>query len=200
MNTSAVCAVVLAGGQARRMGGEKAFATLAGKPLIAHVIARLAPQCHAVAINSNDDPAGFQAFALPVLADTVPDFPGPLAGILAAMDWCATTYPDDTYVLTAPVDCPFLPDDLAKRLWNARDDMDIVVAGSGEHLHPTVALWRVALREDLRAHLISGGTRRLVTWIERYRHKQLDWPTEPFDPFFNANTPDDLNDAILRLR
>ncbi|MDT2022015.1 molybdenum cofactor guanylyltransferase MobA [Methylocella sp. CPCC 101449] len=200
MSPPPVCAMVLAGGLARRMGGEKAFAKLAGKPLIAHAIARLTPQCQALAINSNDDPAWLEPFDLPVIADTVADFPGPLAGILAAMDWCATSHPETAYVLTAPVDCPFLPDDLTARFWDAREGMDIIVANSGDRLHPTVALWRVGLREDLRRHLTSGGTRRLVSWMETYKNKRVDWPAEPFDPFFNVNTPDDLNDAILRLR
>lgn len=195
MSPPPVSAMVLAGGQARRMGGEKAFAKLAGKPLIVHALERLTPQCQALAINSNDDPSWFEPFGLPVVADTVPEFPGPLAGVLAALDWAAESHPTSAYVLTSPVDCPFLPDDLSERLWNARDDMDIVAAGSGDRLHPTVALWRIGLREDLRRHLASGGSRKLVSWIERHQHARIDWPNEPFDPFFNVNTPDDLAGA-----
>lgn len=191
-------AVILAGGLARRMGGgDKPLRSIAGRPLLAHVIERLQPQCGALALNANGDPSRFSRFALPVIADTVHDFPGPLAGVLAAMEWAATAHPEAQHVLTVPGDCPFLPRDLVARLDQARraENAEIAVAASGGHLHPVIALWPVALREALRTVLVDEDIRKVERFTARYRRAEVEWPVTPFDPFFNANTPEDVAEA-----
>ncbi|MGX7741342.1 molybdenum cofactor guanylyltransferase MobA [Rhodopseudomonas parapalustris] len=191
-------AVILAGGLARRMGGgDKPLRAVAGRPLLARVIERLQPQCRALALNANGDPARFAPFGLPVIADSVQGFPGPLAGILAALDWAAAQQPDATCVLTAPGDCPFLPHDLVARLNEARlaEAAEIAVAASGGHLHPVIALWPVALRDALRTALIDEDIRKVERVTARYPRAVVEWPVTPFDPFFNANTPEDVAEA-----
>jgi molybdopterin-guanine dinucleotide biosynthesis protein A len=190
--------VLLAGGLARRMGGgDKALATLAGKPLLARVIGQLAPQCDQLILNANGDPARFKNFGLAVVTDTVPDFAGPLAGVLAALDWTAANRPDTEWVASAPTDCPFLPHDLVARLHRARQDegAQLAVAASGGRSHPVVGLWPVTLREDIRRALTAEDVRKVDLFTSRYRLATVSWPTEPVDPFFNANTPDDLATA-----
>jgi molybdopterin-guanine dinucleotide biosynthesis protein A len=190
--------VVLAGGLARRMGGgDKPLREIGGRAILARVIARLERQCEGVAINANGDPRRFASFGLPVIADGVKDHPGPLAGILAALDWAATARPNATCVLTAAGDCPFLPRDLVARLSQAMiaERAEIAVAASGGRSHPVIGLWSVALRDALREALVGEGLRKVSRWAARYRLAVADWPTEPFDPFFNANSLDDLAEA-----
>lgn len=190
--------VVLAGGLARRMGGgDKPMRSIAGKTILERVIARLAPQCSGLIINANGDPARFTGFGLPVVADDVADYPGPLAGILAALDWAAANRPDARWVLSAAGDCPFLPRDLVARLDAARaaQDAELAVAASGQRTHPVVGLWSVRLRHELRQALVVEGVREVGRWTARYRIATVTWPTEPLDPFFNANTIDDLAEA-----
>ncbi|UYO48034.1 molybdenum cofactor guanylyltransferase MobA [Rhodopseudomonas palustris] len=191
-------AVILAGGLARRMGGgDKPLRSIAGRPLLAHVIERLQPQCGVLALNANGDPSRFGRFALPVIADTVQGFPGPLAGVLAAMEWAATAQPDAQHVLTVPGDCPFLPRDLVARLDQARraENAEIAVAASAGHLHPVIALWPIALREALRTALVDEDIRKVERFTARYRRAEVEWLVTPFDPFFNANTPEDVAEA-----
>lgn len=199
---TATLGVVLAGGLARRMGGgDKPMRLLGGQPLLGHVLARLAPQVDAVILNANGDPARFAAWRLPVVADGLPDYPGPLAGILAAMDWAATQRPDLPWLASVPGDCPFIPGDLVARLHAAREaaGLPVACASSGGRSHPPVALWPVALRERLRAALI-GGERRTGGWIEAQGCARAEWPATPADPFFNANTPEELAAAEALLR
>jgi molybdenum cofactor guanylyltransferase len=187
--------VLLAGGLARRMGGgDKALRTLGGKPLLDHVIARLGPQVSALVINANGDPARFAAYGLPVIPDSVGDFAGPLAGVLAGLDWAAANAPDVTDVITAPTDGPFLPRDLAERLTAARDagGADLACAESAGQAHPVVGLWPVRLREDLRRAMIDDDIRKVDRWTARHRLEAVAFSTDPVDPFFNANAPDDL--------
>jgi molybdopterin-guanine dinucleotide biosynthesis protein A len=188
-------AVVLAGGLARRMGGgDKPLRLLGGRPLLDHVLARVAPQVAAVVISANGDPARFAGFGLPVLADGIAGFPGPLAGVLAALDWAAEKRRDLPWVLSAPGDCPFLPADLAARLHDAREaaGLRLACARSAEgRTHPTVGLWAVALRDALRAALLAGE-RRVERWTARQGCAHADWPADPVDPFHNINTPEDL--------
>ncbi|ACF02671.1 molybdopterin-guanine dinucleotide biosynthesis protein A [Rhodopseudomonas palustris TIE-1] len=191
-------AAILAGGLARRMGGgDKPLRAIAGRPLLAHVIERLQPQCGALALNANGDSARFESFGLPVIADDVQGFPGPLAGVLAAMDWATEQQPRAACVLTAPGDCPFLPRDLVARLHQARLDehAEIAVAASGGHLHPVIALWPVAIRDALRAALIEDDIRKVERFTARYPRAVVEWPVTPFNPFFNANTPEDIAEA-----
>lgn len=190
--------VVLAGGLARRMGGgDKPMRKIAGKTILERVIARLAPQCAGLIINANGDPARFSGFGLPVVADDVADYPGPLAGILAALDWAAANRPAAKWILSAAGDCPFLPRDLVSRLDAARaaQDAELAVAASGEQTHPVVGLWSTGLRHELRRALVGEGVRKIDRWTSRYRIATITWPTEPLDPFFNANTIDDIAEA-----
>jgi molybdopterin-guanine dinucleotide biosynthesis protein A len=187
--------VLLAGGLARRMGGgDKPMRQIGGRTILERVIARLMPQCDGLILNANGDPARFAAFGLPVLADTVENFPGPLAGILAALDWAAIHRPDVSWILSAAGDCPFLPRDLVARLHRARaaENAELAVAASDGQSHPVIGLWNVDLREQLRHALVVEGVRGVGRWTERYRLATVEWPVETLDPFFNANTMDDI--------
>ena len=196
--TSSPPAVLLAGGLARRMGGgDKPMRRIGGRTILERVIARLRPQCGELILNANGDPARFAEFGLPVIADTVKDFPGPLAGILAALDWTAAHRPDVPFILSAAADCPFLPRDLVARLDRARAEQDaqLAVASSGGQSHPVIGLWSVALREELRHALVVEDVRKIDRWTARYKLATVSWPTAPLDPFFNANTMDDIAEA-----
>jgi molybdenum cofactor guanylyltransferase len=195
---SATPGILLAGGLARRMGGgDKPMRKLAGRSILERVIARLGPQCASLILNANGDPARFARFGLPVVADSVADFPGPLAGILAGLDWAAQNRPDAAFVLSAAADCPFLPRDLVARLEHARIEQNakIAVAASGGRSHHVIALWNITLREELRHALTVEGVRKVESWMTRYPIATVTWPSEPLDPFFNANTVDDLAEA-----
>ena len=190
--------VILAGGLARRMGGgDKAMRLIAGRPILDHVIERFRPQCAGLILNANGDPARFAPYGLSVVADDVPDFAGPLAGVLAALDWAAENHPDVDWVASVAGDCPFLPRDLVARLQADRSAMgaELAVASSGGQDHPVIGLWKVSLRHELRHALVAEQCRKVGRWTGRYRRSQTDWPTTPVDPFFNANTPDDLEEA-----
>lgn len=190
--------VLLAGGLARRMGGgDKPMREIGGRTILDRVIARLGPQCDGLVLNANGDPARFASFGLPVIADTVKDFPGPLAGILAALDWAANNQPDVEFILSAAADCPFLPPDLVERLHRARAEQnaELAVAASGEQSHPVIGLWSVALRDELRHALVVEDMRKIDRWTARYQLATVTWPVDPVDPFFNANTSDDLAEA-----
>jgi molybdenum cofactor guanylyltransferase len=198
MSTGKPLGVVLAGGLARRMGGgDKARLRIGGKPILERVLARLTPQCSAVIINANGDPARFADTGLPVVPDSVPDFAGPLAGILAALDWTAAHAPEIADIVSAPGDCPFLPPDLVTRLSAARRaaDLPLACARSGDWRHPVLGLWPVALRDDLRAALVEEKLHKIEAWTARHGVAIADWPATPVDPFFNVNTPDDAAEA-----
>ncbi len=194
---------VLAGGLARRMGGgDKPLRTIAGRTILERVIERLAPQCDGLILNANGDPARFAGFGLPVAADVVEGFAGPLAGILAALDWAAAHRPDLPYVASAAADTPFLPRDFVSRLHAAREaaGTPLACAESGGQAHPVNALWAVGLKDDLRHALIHENLRKIDRWTARHGVAYATWATEPYDPFFNANTPEDLDlaDEIIR--
>ena len=196
--TSNIPGVLLAGGLARRMGGgDKPMRTIAGRTILERVIARLAPQCDGLILNANGDPSRFAGFGLAVIADGVPDYPGPLAGILAALDWAAAQRPEVKLVLSAAADCPFLPRDLVARLAAAREEQnaELAVAASGGWSHPVIGLWSVALRDALRHALVKEDIRKIDRWTARYRLATVSWPTTPLDPFFNANTVEDIAEA-----
>ena len=190
--------VVLAGGLARRMGGgDKARLRIGGRTIIERVLARLKPQCAALILNANGDPARFADTGLAVVPYSVPDFAGPLAGILAGLDWAAREAPDVADIVSVPGDCPFLPEDLVARLSAARtrEAAPLACARSGEWRHPVVGLWPVALRGDLRQALVAEGMRKIEAWTARHGVAVADWPAVPVDPFFNINTPDDAAEA-----
>jgi molybdopterin-guanine dinucleotide biosynthesis protein A len=186
--------LVLAGGLARRMGGgDKPRTSIGGATILSRVLERMTPQCTRIILNANGDPARFADTRLPVIPDDVPDFAGPLAGILAGLDWAAANAPDTLTVVSVPGDCPFLPRDLVARLEEAREaaGQPLACARSGEWRHPVVGLWPVALRADLRRALTQEGMRKIELWTARHGVALADWPAEPVDPFFNVNTPED---------
>jgi molybdenum cofactor guanylyltransferase len=190
--------VVLAGGLARRMGGgDKARIQIGGQSILARVLERLAPQCSGLIINANGDPARFADVGLPVVPDSVEGFVGPLAGILAALDWAALHAPEIPDVVSAPGDCPFLPRDLVARLTAVRQEsgLPLACARSGDWRHPVVGLWPVALRGDLRRALVEDQQRKIEVWTARHGVAIADWPTTPMDPFFNVNTPENAAEA-----
>ena len=190
--------LVLAGGLARRMGGgDKARITIGGVTILQRVLACLKPQCTGLVINANGDPARFADTKLPVVSDNVPDFAGPLAGILAGLDWAATHAKECEWLASVPGDCPFLPNDLVTRLHAARAaaGAPLGCARSGEWRHPVIGLWPVALREDLRRALVAEGLRKIEIWTARHGVAIASWPAEPVDPFFNVNTPEDAAQA-----
>lgn len=188
--------VILAGGLARRMGGgDKTLLDLGGQSLLSHCIERLSPQVEALAINANGDAGRFAAFGAPVVADSVPGFAGPLAGVLAGLDWAAGAGCDA--VVSVAGDTPFFPRDLVARLQAGAGPIAMAatrVPERGLSRHPTFALWPVALRDDLRAAL-QEGVRKVVVWADRHGCAAVEFPTEPIDPFFNVNTPADLDRA-----
>ncbi len=186
--------LVLAGGLARRMGGgDNARITIGGTTILQRVLARLRPQCNGIIINANGDVSRFADNGLPVITDSVPDFPGPLAGILAGLDWAAAHAPKTEWLLSVPGDCPFLPKDLAARLHGARQaaHVPLACARSGEWRHPVIGLWPVRLRDDLRHALVNEHLRKIEIWTARHGIALADWPDTPVDPFFNVNTPED---------
>jgi molybdopterin-guanine dinucleotide biosynthesis protein A len=190
--------VLLAGGLARRMGGgDKPLRTLRRRSILERVIARVAPQCDGLILNANGDPARFASAGLPVVPDDVPGFAGPLAGILAALDWAAANRPGTEWVVSVAADTPFLPHDLVTRLHAAREaaGTPLACAESGGQAHPVNALWAVALREDLRHALVVEDMRKIDRWTARHGIARAAWATEPYDPFFNANTPEDIVEA-----
>ncbi|HEV2554015.1 MAG TPA: molybdenum cofactor guanylyltransferase MobA [Bosea sp. (in: a-proteobacteria)] len=190
--------LLLAGGLARRMGGgDKPLRTIAGRSILAHVIERLAPQCDGLVVNANGDPDRFAGYGLPVVADSVPDFAGPLAGILAGLDWMAVHRPETEWLVSVAADTPFIPDDLVARLHEARETQGVPLAcaASGGWTHPVIGLWPVRLRADLRHALTVEDERKIDRWTARHGCASAEWPVTPVDPFFNANKPEDLDEA-----
>ncbi|MEX0751643.1 MAG: molybdenum cofactor guanylyltransferase MobA [Xanthobacteraceae bacterium] len=186
--------LVLAGGQARRMGGgDKPLQKIGGLTILERVLERLRPQCAGLLINANGDPARFAGSRLPVVPDDVPGFAGPLAGILAGLGWAAAHAPGVAWVLSVPGDCPFLPPDLVTRLHQARLQAatPLACAKSGDWRHPVVGLWPVTLRHDLRHALVKEDLRKIEVWTARHGVALAEWPDTPIDPFFNVNTPED---------
>jgi molybdenum cofactor guanylyltransferase len=194
MTETPTLGLILAGGLARRMGGgDKPRTSIGGVTILSRVLERMKPQCVRLILNANGDPGRFADTGLPVIADDVPDFAGPLAGILAGLDWAAANVPDVAYVASVPGDCPFLPRDLVARLHQARSasGKPLACARSGEWRHPVVGVWPVALRADLRYALTKQDLRKIEIWTARHGVALADWPAEPVDPFFNVNTPED---------
>jgi molybdopterin-guanine dinucleotide biosynthesis protein A len=186
--------LILAGGLARRMGGgDKARIRIGDQTILERVLARMTPQCERLIINANGDPARFADTHLPVVPDDIPDFAGPLAGILAGLDWAAANTPQLEWIASVPGDCPFLPADLVARLHAAGDEQrqPLACARSGDWRHPVVGLWPVALRDDLRHALTVENLHKIEVWTARHGVAIADWPDRPVDPFFNVNTPED---------
>ncbi|NJO23541.1 MAG: molybdenum cofactor guanylyltransferase MobA [Sphingomonadales bacterium] len=205
LDPAAITGVVLAGGQSRRMGGgDKGLLELAGKSMLGHVIDRLSPQVGRMVINANGDPQRFARLGLPVVADTVAGFAGPLAGVLAGMRWSAAHTPAARWIVTAAGDAPMLPLDLVLRLTAAVESRAnaIALARSAGELHPVIGLWPVEFADDLE-HALEGGVRKVLHWTERHGTVGVDFPMVRIggievDPFFNANTPQEL-DALRTM-
>ena len=184
--------VILAGGQSRRMGGgDKSLLPLGNGCLLDHVIDRIEPQVAGLCLNANGDTARFSAFGLLVISDSIDGFVGPLAGVLAGLDWAANK--KATHIVTVAADTPFFPPDLVPNflLGSETQGQPIALARTENGRHPTFGLWPVALREDLRKSL-EAGVRKVVQWTDSHGTAMVDFPTGRFDPFFNVNTPEDL--------
>ena len=193
-----IAGLVLAGGLSRRMGGgEKGLQQLAGQTMISRVIDRMAPQMDQLAINANADSEPYLAFGLPVLPDTISGHAGPLAGVLTGLEWAATL-PGVTHVVTAATDTPFLPLDLVERFALLSGPERIVIARSDGNRHPVFGLWPVALRRDLADWLATSDTMKVLAWVHRHDFAFCDFEAGGAgmpDPFFNANTPEELAEA-----
>ena len=189
---------ILAGGLARRLGGgDKALRSVGGRTVLDRLVERMTPQVTRLILNANDDPARFAAVGLPVVADSLPGHPGPLAGVLAALDWAASHEPATAWVVTVPGDAPFLPRDLVARLHAGRqaDRATFACAASGGWTHPVIGLWPVAVRDELRRAVTVDDMRKIDAFTGRQSCSAVEWSTEPVDPFLNVNTPDDLATA-----
>ena len=201
--SGSIAGVILAGGLARRMGGgDKGLRALAGRPILSHVVERARPQVAGLVLNANGDPARFADFGLPVAADGIEGFAGPLAGVLAGLDWAAAELPGCDWLASFPCDAPFLPLDLVARLADAvtEEGADMACAVSEGRDHPVIGLWPTRLCEDLRRALVEEEIRKVDIWTARHALAVAEFPAEPFDPFFNANRPDDLAEAERLLR
>jgi len=203
-----ILGLLLAGGQSRRMGGgDKALRLLGGRPLLQRVIDRMRPQVAALVLNANGDPARFAGFGLPVVPDSIPDFAGPLAGILAGLDWAAAHRPDCPLIASVATDAPFLPENLVSNLHQgmAAEGAELACAASAGQPHPVIGLWPVRLRDDLRRALVEEGVRKVDVWTGRYRLATVSFPELSLgdglaiDPFFNANRPEDFDRAAALL-
>ncbi len=198
-----IAGVILAGGRSRRMGGgDKCLQPLSGEYLISHVITRAYSQVDALAINANGDPGRFADFNLPVVADSVAGFAGPLAGVLAGLDWAAEAAPESVWLATFACDAPFFPHNLVIRLWAETEEAGANLACAQSHGrdHPVFGLWPLALRDALRQALVEDGIRKVDIFTAGYLLAQVDFPDlasprGPVDPFFNANRPEDLAEA-----
>ena len=205
---SSVVGVLLAGGQGRCMGGvEKCLLALGGRPLLAHVVDRVRPQVGTLVLNAGGETNRFTAFGLPVVKDEtaagrIEPFAGPLAGLLAGLEWAAEHHPGADGVVSVPTDTPFLPEDLVDRLRAAREDAgaEVACAASDGRVHPVIALWPVAARFSLRKAMVEEGIRRADRWLARFRVATVEYPGEPVDPFFNVNRPEDLAEAERLLK
>lgn len=195
-NRPPVAGVILAGGLARRMGGgDKPLVAVAGRPMLAHAVARLSPQVAALALNANGDPDRFAAFGLPIIADTVPGFAGPLAGILAGLAWARAAVPGARFLASAAGDTPFFPADLVARLSaaGAGDERTVALAASPDGVHPVFGLWPIALADDLEDFLAGGESGKILAFVDRHRRVDVRFEairagTQEIDPFFNVNT------------
>lgn len=198
MSAGDVVGVILAGGQSRRMGGgDKCLRRLGPKTILQHVIDRARPQVAQLVLNANGDPGRFAAYGLPVVADGINGFAGPLAGILAGLDWARASAPGCRWLASFAGDAPFLPRDLVARLVAAAVEgrADLACARSAGQAHPVIGLWAVALADDLRRALVDENVRKVDVWTARHALVAVDFAADPVDPFFDANRPEDLAQA-----
>jgi molybdopterin-guanine dinucleotide biosynthesis protein A len=198
-----IVGLLLAGGLSRRMGGgDKTLRLLGGRTLLERVIDQVRPQVSALVLNANGDPERFARFGLPVVPDSVAGFAGPLAGILAGLDWTAINRPDCPMIVSIPTDAPFLPDNLVPELLGGMEaaGAELACAASRGQSHPVIGLWPVRLREALRRAVAEEDIHKVDVWTARYRLATVSYPdrvvgADRIDPFFNANRPEDLEAA-----
>jgi len=198
-----ITGVLLAGGKARRMGGgDKGLEILGGRSMMERIVERVRPQVEALLINANGDGDRFQPFGLPVKADVIEGFAGPLAGVLTGMEWAAENHPDAPWLASFATDAPFVPDDLVARMMAAVEEgsADMACATSAGRTHPVFGLWPVALAGDLRRAMMDEEMRKIDRWTARYNLIEVDFADDPFDPFFNINEPDNLAEAERLIR
>ena len=198
MTTNGIAGVLLAGGLSRRMGGgDKNLRTLGGRTILERIIATARPQVGPLVLNANGDPARFAAFGLPVAADVVEGYAGPLAGVLTGLEWARANAPGCAWMASFATDAPFIPGDLVARLVAAveREGADLACARSDGQEHPVFGLWPVRLADDLRRAMVEEDMRKVDRWTARYRLAIADFATDPVDPFFNTNRPEDLDEA-----
>ena len=197
-SAAATVGVVLAGGKARRMGGgDKCLLSVGGRSILDHVVERMRFQVSSLILNTNGDASRFAEYGLPVVADVVEGFAGPLAGVLTGMEWAAEHAPDTPWVVSIAADTPFPPEDLVARLLAAveGEGAEMACAASGGRAHPVFGLWPVRLRDELRGAVIEEEVRKVDVWTARHRLVEVEFAREPFDPFFNINRPEDLEEA-----
>jgi molybdopterin-guanine dinucleotide biosynthesis protein A len=200
-----VVGIVLAGGKSSRMGGgDKCLQPLGGRPILAHVVARLKPQVEDIIINANEEAARFADFGLPVVADSVGRYAGPLAGIQAGLAWIKTNRPGTKYGVTVAADTPLFPADLVQRfLAERRKELALLLARSALGVHPVIGLWPVNLAGALKDAL-EHGARKVGAWTAQHEAVEVDFPPveiggRKIDPFFNINRPEDLAEAEALL-
>ena len=186
-------------------GGDKTLMDLAGQPMLLAILERLEPQVPHIVLNANGDPERFSQYKLPVVADPVGEFAGPLAGILAGLEYARSRYPEATHVVSVAGDTPFFPRKLVKKLTKAVPENEpvIALAASSSKLHPVFGLWPVALRDDLHAWLTGGNSGKVLAFVDRHKNVEVAFDLDPetgLDPFFNANRPDDLEQARNALK
>lgn len=193
-----VAGVLLAGGLSRRMGGgDKNLRTLGGRTILERIVATARPQVGPLVLNANGDPARFAAFGLPVAADVVEGYAGPLAGVLTGMEWAKANAPGAVWLASFATDAPFIPADLVARLLTAveAEGADLACARSDGQDHPVFGLWPLRLADDLKRAMVEEGMRKVDAWTGRYRLAVAEFGVEPVDPFFNTNRPEDLEEA-----
>ena len=201
--SSDIVGVILAGGFSRRMSNQnKCFIPLNGKPLFEYVLEKLSPQCDTILINSNEQNERLAAYQFPIVKDSLEGFLGPLAGILSAMEWAKQHKPESKWILTVPVDTPFLPDDLLSKLYQSvqTTHSELACACSLGRTHPVIGLWPISLVDDLRLSLTKEGMRKIDLWTSRYKISQQDFNNDNLDPFFNINCNEDLIEAESLLK
>ena len=198
INSNQLLGVILAGGLSRRMDGdEKSLMPLGSKSLITHVVSRLNTQLSEILLNANGDATRFDFLNLPIQADTVEGFAGPLAGVLAGMNWAIQHRPDMTHIITVASDTPFFPEEYVISMLQEANEKQahIALAGSNDRHHPVFGLWPISLHDELQKFLIDEGNRKVMLFVERYANCRVDFQANEVDPFFNVNTPEDLAQA-----
>lgn len=190
---------VLAGGQARRMGGKiKPLIEVAEKTILSHILDNIKQQTTGpVVLNVNSASEQFADYDLPLVKDVIPDFAGPLAGILTGLDWMSRQNPKPDYMLSLPGDAPLIPKDLVERLMKAitETSSDIASVSSNNRTHPVIALWSLDLLEDLRTGVVEEHIRKIDLWTGKRKTVYVDWKTDAYDPFYNINRTEDLKGA-----